>query len=288
MTKLYGKLLVAMIAMIAVACLLTGCGNNEDGGAEAVPTVTVYADSQINGSYGFSYQKLTVAADTAESYGYEDQVSSATAVSALDVLVAMHETQYGDDFTADTCGDYFAVDGGWISKAFANKTTSWSVIVNGEASHSEVTSEYGGYESLMISQTQVNDNDVVEVVSYQDTTSYADNELWFLQDDAKVNQLSLTAGAETTLTIKGYSFSNYGSYGTEEILSQYLMPMEGARLAILNEDGTLTDIDGAVSDSEGILNFLMDEAGTYTVVAYMPAETGIVAFYSAMTVTVAE
>lgn len=287
MTKLYGKFVVAMIAMVAVACLLAGCGN-DDNEAETVPTVTVYADSQLNGSYGFPYQELTVAADTAESYGYEDQVSPETAVSALDVLVAMHEVQYGDAFAADTCGDYFAVDDGWISKAFGNNTTSWSVIVNGEAAHSEVTSESGGYESLMISQTEVNDGDVVEVVAYQDTENYADNELWFLQDDAKVNQLSLTAGAETTLTIKGYNFCFYGSYGTEEIFSQYLMPMEGAQLAILNEEGSLVDIDGAVSDSEGVINFQMDEAGTYTVVAYMPAETGIAAFYSAMTVTVAE
>jgi hypothetical protein len=287
MTKLYGKFVVVMISLFAIACLFVGCGN-VDNSAETVPSVTVYADSQIDGNYGFPYQELTVSADTAESYGYEDQVSEDTAVSALDVLVAMHEVEYDDAFTTDTCNDYFVVNDGWISKAFENDTTSWSVIVNGEAAHSDVTSEYGGFESLMINQTEVSDDDVVEVISYQDMENYTDNELWLLQDDTRISQLSLTAGAETTLTVKGYSFAYYGAYGTEEISSQYLMPMEGAQLAILNEDGSLSVMEGVASDVDGMVTFQIDEAGTYTVVAFMPEDTGMIAFYSALTVTVVE
>lgn len=276
-----------IMAVIFASSLLVGCSGS-DKDEVAVPTVTVYADSQTNGSYDFPYQPLTVAADTAETYGYEDQVSAESAVSALDVLVAMHEMQYGDDFTADSCNDYFVVKDGWISKAFANDTTSWSVILNGEAAHSEVASEYGGYESLMISQTEVADDDVVEVVAYQDAENYSDNEIWFLQDDKKISQLSVTAGAETTLTVKGYAFCMYGAYGTEEIGKDYLTPLAGVQLALLNEDGSLTDLDGAVSDDEGAVSFHIDDAGTFTVVAYMPADTGIIAFYSALMVTAAE
>ncbi len=279
--------MAAMLMAFVVSSLLVGCGGNDQKDA-AAPSVTVYADSQLNGNYDFPYQALTVAADKAESYGYEDQVAAENAVSALDVLVAMHEVEYGDDFTADTCKDYFTVKDGWISKAFENNTTSWSVILNGEAAHSEVTSEYGGYESLMISQTEVNDNDVVEVVAYQDTENYTDHAIWFLQDDKKINQLSVTAGAETTLTVKGYAFCFYGSYGTEEIGKNYLTPLAGVQLALLEEDGSLTDLEGAVSDSAGTVSFYIEEAGTFTVVAYMPADTGVLAFYSALTVTVAE
>ncbi|HMM06145.1 MAG TPA: hypothetical protein PKD52_05690 [Clostridiales bacterium] len=279
--------MAAIIALFVVSSLLAGCGGNEKEKA-ATLSVTVYADSQLNGNYDFPYQALTVTADTAESYGYEDQIAAESAVSALDVLVAMHKAQYGEAFTVDTCNDYFAVDGGWISKAFGNATTSWSVILNGEAAHSEVTSEYGGYESLMISQTEVTDNDVVEVVAYQDTENYTDNMIWFLQDDKKINQLSVTAGAETTLTVKGYPFCIYASYGTEEIGENYLTPLAGVQLALLEADGSLTDLAGAVSDSAGTVTFHVEEAGTFTVVAYMPADTGSLAFHSALTVTAAE
>ncbi len=279
--------MATIIVVLVVSSLLIGCGGNDKKDA-AVPTVTVYADSQLNGTYGFPYQALAVAADKAEAYGYEDQISDESAVSALDVLVAMHEAQYGDDFTAETCNDYFAVEDGWISKAFENNTTSWSVILNGEAAHGEVTSEYGGYESLMISQTEVTDNDVVEVVAYQDIENYTDNAIWFLQDDKKINQLSVTAGAETTLTVKGYAFCFYGAYGTEEIQKTYLTPLTGVQLALLQEDGSLADIEGAISDSTGTVSFHVDEAGTYTVIAYMPADTGVFAFYSALMVTAAE
>lgn len=279
--------MAAIVMVLVASSLLVGCGGNDPKDA-AVLSVTVYADSQLNGNYDFPYQALTVAADTAESYGYEDQIAAESAVSALDVLVAMHEVQYGDDFTAETCNDYFAVDGGWISKAFENSTTSWSVILNGEAAHSEVTSEYGGYESLMISQTEVTDNDVVEVIAYQDTENYTDNAIWFLQDDKKINQLSVTAGAETTLTVKGYAFCFYGAYGTEEIVKNHLTPLAGVQLALLEKDGSLTDLEGAVSDSTGTVTFHVEEAGTFTVVAYMPADTGGLAFYSALTVTAAE
>lgn len=259
------------------------CGSSEE--TVSVPTATVYADVQVSGAFVRPYNEITVAADAAENNGFTDQVSAETGVSALDVMVALHEELYGDDFTADPAA-YMQVDGGWINGAFENSGDSWSVIYNGESAHSDTVSAYGGFEALTVDQTEVKDGDVVEFVAYQDTVNYGDYALWIYHGEERVTKLDATAGSEVDLTVKGYSLGFYGSFGTDEITASYLVPVEGVHLAFMAEDGTLTDLDGSVSDGEGSVKMTIEEPGTYTVVAYLPAGGDNVAFAAGLIVMV--
>lgn len=276
------------IALTLLCCAgllgLCGCGGEETTETADVLTATVYADAQVGGEFIYPYAEVTASADAAENVGLADEIAPETAVSALDVLVAVHEELYGEAFTADPAA-YLGVDGGWISNAFENSTDSWSVIYNGESAHSDVESSYGGYEALMINQTAVADGDVVEFVAYQDTVNYADNALWIMQDGTRITSLEVAVGEEVSLNVQGYTYSFFSSYGTETIAAEYLAPVAGVQLGTMAEDGTITAIDGAVCDADGNVTYVPAEAGTYTVVAYLSAGD-VVAFFSALTVTV--
>ena len=259
------------------------CGGSEE--TAALPTVTVYADAQVGGAFVRPYGEITVSADAAENNGFTDQVSADTAVSALDVMVALHEELFGEDFTADPAA-YMQVDGGWINGTFENSGDSWSVIYNGESAHSDTESAYGGFEALTVDQTEVKDGDVVEFVAYQDTENYSDYALWICSGEERITALETEAGAAAELTVSGYSFGFYGSFGTDEIRASYLEPVKGVQLALMAEDGTLTALDGAFSDENGKVSFTLEETGTYTVVACLPPESEGCAFMAALTVTV--
>ena len=259
------------------------CGGSEE--TAALPTVTVYADAQVGGAFVRPYAEITVSADAAENNGFTDQVSADTAVSALDVMVALHEELFGEDFTADPAA-YMQVDGGWINGTFENSGDSWSVIYNGESAHSDTESAYGGFEALTVDQTEVKDGDVVEFVAYQDTENYSDYALWICSGEERITALETEAGAAAELTVSGYSFGFYGSFGTDEIRASYLEPVKGVQLALMAEDGTLTALDGAFSDENGKVSFTLEETGTYTVVACLPPESEGCAFMAALTVTV--
>lgn len=276
------------VALTLLCCAgllgLCGCGDTEaTAGADAL-SVTVYADAQVGGEFVYPYAEVTVSSDAAENAGFADEVASDDAVSALDVLVAVHEDLYGEAFTADPSA-YLAVDDGWIGNAFENSTDSWSVIYNGESAHGDTESSYGGFEALMINQTEVADGDVVEFVAYQDTVNYADNALWFMQDGKRITALDATAGEEIALNVQGYTYSYYGAFGTEGIIAEYLAPVAGMQLGVMAADGSISAMDGAVCDEEGNVTCAFDEAGDYTVVAYLP-EGDAVAFFSVLTVTV--
>lgn len=273
------------LALLCCAGLLGLCGCGTDVEPTDVLTATVYTDAQVDGSFVRPYGEITVSADAAENNGFADQVAPETAVSALDVMVALHEELYGKDFTADPAA-YIGIDGGWINNAFDNSTDSVSVILNGESAHSDAASSYGGFEALTVDQTEVKDGDVIQFVSYQDTENYSDYALWLYADDEKVTSLDVASGSDVKLNVKGYTFSFYGAYGEEEITASYLEPMAGVELAVLGKDGVLSPLDGAVSDAEGNVTFALEEAGTYTVVAYLPEGNEAVSFMACLTVTV--
>lgn len=276
------------VALTLLCCAgllgLCGCGETETTAGAETLSVTVYADAQVGGEFVYPYSEVTVSSDAAENAGLSDEIAPDAAVSALDVLVAVHEELYGDDFTADP-SSYLAVEDGWISNAFENSTDSWSVIFNGESAHSDAESSYGGFEALMINQTEVADGDVVEFVAYQDTVNYADQTLWFMAEGTRITALELAAGEEFSLNVQGYTYSLYGAYGTEAIANTCLMPVAGVQLGLMAADGSITPIDGAVCDDGGNVTLVLAEAGDYTVVAYVP-QGDVVAFYSALTVTV--
>ncbi|KAF5034606.1 S-layer homology domain protein [anaerobic digester metagenome] len=130
------------------------------------------------------------------------------------------------------------------------------------------------------------DGDICELVKYQDTTDYADQYLWFLQDDAKVTSLDVVAGSTIDLQLGGYPFMAKGTFGTAAILADHLSAFSGVQLALMNEDGTLTAIPEAVTDEDGDVSLSFDDCGSYTVVATVPASSETKAFLSVLTVNV--
>ena len=83
-----------------------------------IPT-TVWADdpSAVTAKVNFTAQagnaflippqfNVEVRSDLAESYGYTDSVPQAENVSALDVLVKVHQIMLGDLFTEETKNTY--------------------------------------------------------------------------------------------------------------------------------------------------------------------------------------
>lgn len=280
MKKMNKNIVFALVVMTLVLCFSMGAA------AVTVVEADVTLDVQSAGAFALPYQTVTVKADLAEEYGYTDQLSPSEQVSALDVLVKMHELIYGDDFTTANCTDYLDVPGGWISRALEEKTTGWSFAVNGECAHSDVEIPPYGYVGLAVNQTPVVDGDICELMKNQDTVEYADQYLWFLQDNAKVTSIDVLAGSSIDLKLAGYPFMTNGTFGTEAILADHLSALSGAQLALMDKDGKLTDIPAAVTDEDGAASISFKECGSYTVVATVPASSETKAFLSVLTVNV--
>ncbi|HMM06142.1 MAG TPA: S-layer homology domain-containing protein [Clostridiales bacterium] len=280
MKKMNKNIVFALVVMALVLCFSMGAA------AATAVDAEVTLDVQSAGAFVLPYQTVTVNSNLAEEYGYTDALAASEQVSALDVLVKMHELIYGDAFTTANCTDYLNVPSGWISKALEEQTTGWSFAVNGECAHSEVEIPPYGYMGLAINQTPVVDGDVCELMKNQDTVEYADQYLWFLQDNAKVTSLDVLAGSAIDLQLGGYPFMAKGTFGTAAILADHLSALSGVQLALMNEDGTLTAIPEAVTDEDGDVSLSFDDCGSYTVVATVPASSETKAFLSVLTVNV--
>lgn len=227
MKKTNKNIVFTLVIMALILCCSMGAA------ADTAVDADITLDVQSAGAFVLPYQTVTVNAGLAEEYGYTDALDASEQVSALDVLVKIHEMIYGAAFTKADCTDYLNVStDGWILKALEEATYAWSFVVNGECAHSEETAAYGGYIALNVHETPVVDGDVCELVQYQDTEEYADQYLWFLQDDAKVVSLDVVAGSTFDLQLAGYPFMAKGAYGTAAILADHLTALGGAQLAL--------------------------------------------------------
>ena len=278
------KLLGLIGIFIFTAFCLCGCGAGNDAPDGAV-NVTVFTDVQTSGTIMAPYAETEVNSGIAEAYGFTDSVSAENGVSALDVMVALHEKMYGEAFTADSAGDYLSVEDGWINLAFECDTASWSVLLNGESAHGDNESSYGGFEALTVDQTEVKDGDLIEFVSYQDTENYADNELWILKDGEKVTEAEIAAGEELSLEIKGYSVMMLGAYGTDAITAG-LAPVADVMFGLVEEDGSITPMDETITGTDGKAAVSFDTAGTYVLMAYSLDGSETPCFASPLVVTV--
>ncbi len=223
-------------------------------------SVTVRA--QADNAYLCGIATPEVASDLAESYGYTDNVTGA--VSALDALVKAHELMFDDAFTKDTKDVYLVVsDEGYVSKIFGEETYSNGFSVNCGFPNDGTTSEYG-YNGTTVNQTAVSDGDVVDFFFLQDTTNWSDN-FTFVEVPEKVY-----SGETFDVTVKGLSYYSEGCYcGTPEEFKAAAAPKEGLGLGWLDiASGTVTAIDGAVSDANGKVTLTAPETtGIYNLVA---------------------
>ena len=217
--------------------------------APVVTTAEVTIRSQAAGAYlhGFA-EKQTVASDLAEKYDFTDEVDG---VSALDVLVRAHQLTFGDAFTKETAKDYLDVDGSTVKKLFCMETTANGFAVNQGYPNDGTASPYGGYNGTMITNTKVNDGDIIDFFTYQDTTSWLDNYTWVAVPTEVVE------GENITVTVSGISYAIRGYlHKTPDELKTAAKPLEDVQMAWVDPTtGELTEIEGAVTDESGKATF---------------------------------
>ena len=193
------------------------------------------------------------------------------------MLVKAHELIFGDDFTSDTCTGLLALnDSGFVTTIFGEETSASGFTMNGACPHDGVlvsdptNGDY--YTGYTFAQAAVQTGDSLEFYLYQDDEYYLDLYPHIEQSGSAVSSLTATAGADVTLTLKGYCIAFYGFSPAETILAQ-TQPIEDAQLALVNaQTGALTNISGAVTGEDGSVTFTAPAAGDYLLTAYVPEE----------------
>ena len=167
---------------------------------------------------------IIVYSDAAENLGYKDMVDQETAVSALDVLAAMHKEKY-PTIDSTTATNYLELwyqesltkDGAWIDKMFGIESRFVSFAVNGIAPHTddlyvdtttgEKTNDYVG---KMVNEAEVEDGDVIDFFFYKDIDTYSDMYAYFADDNGDfLKSLTVTPGETYTLNVKAYAYGKY-------------------------------------------------------------------------------
>ena len=252
-------------------------------------TITVTASMQAENAFLLVPQKLSVSSGLAESYGYTDAVTDG--VSALDVLVQVHEVLFGEDFTEETKDEYLSVSSsGWASKV-AGLTDSFSFAVDGEYP-CDRSGEYGqyGYTGYTITQAPVSNNGSVEFFFYQD--SYCtDYYTWFTDaSGSRLDAITVTAGESFTLGLDGYMYAYGGSLTPEDRETQGAA-LDPEDIQICTADaktGELTPVDGKTVDENGKVTLSFEQAGSYVLSAIGDEYTDIVSPWLKVTVTRSE
>lgn len=220
---------------------------------------------------------ITVYSDAAENLGYKDMVDQETAVSALDVLVAMHKEKY-PTIDSTTATNYLELwyqesltkDGAWIDKMFGTKTTDVSFAVNGIAPHTDdlyvdstgkVTNDYVG---KMVNEAEIEDGDVVDFFFYKDVSGYNDKYAYFTDAAGNfVKSLTVTPGESYTLNVKAYTYAYY-SLSKPEWRALFV---ENVPEAIVITDGN--DNYYMIDNGQVTIDVPADATGTYTLYGAM-------------------
>lgn len=185
---------------------------------------------------------MTVAADTAKSYGYEKPEEMKNKVAVVDVLYAIHKELYGTDFENDP-GRYLAVDNtGKINTIFKAQNPNVSYLINDKYPMDASGNMTAAHNSV------VNTGDQFSLFVYADTTGWTDKYLFF-QDVPS----SVEAGKEFAVTLKTYGYDS--NWNTVELL------VAGSTLTLENKaTGEKTQ---AVTDENGSAVIKAEKAGSY-------------------------
>ena len=253
-------------------------------------TITVTASMQAENTFMLVPQKLSVSSGLAESYGYTDAVTDG--VSALDVLVKVHEVLFEDDFTEETKDTYLSVSSSGWATTVAGLTDSFSFAVDGEYPcdrSGEYNASYG-YTGYMINQAPVTNNGSVEFFFYQDS-SWMDYYTWFTDaSGSRLDAITVTAGESFTLGLDGYMYAYGGSLTPEDRVKQgAALDPDGIQICMADaKTGELTPVDGKTVDENGKVTLSFEQAGTYVLSAIGDEYTDIVSPWLKVTVTRSE
>lgn len=217
-------------------------------------------------------EHITVYSNAAEDMGYQDKVDQETAVSTLDVLVAMHKKK-GLTMTSATAENYLKLwyqkdKGAWIDKMFGVETTAVSFAVNGLAPDTgEIYKDANGnptndYVGKMVNEAAVENGDVVDFFFYKDTQSYSDMYAYFADDNGNfLKSLTVTPGETYTLNVKAYAYKMYSlSIPSWRNLFVENAPSDYTAVWVSN------DLDNPLFIEDGKVTFTVpaDASGTYS------------------------
>lgn len=239
--------------------------------SEQTKTASVTLTAQIDGTFLCAPQfDIDVSADTAEKYGFTDNVDSG--VSVLDALVALHKIKYGEAFTSETASNYIAVSsGGTASKSFGNSERFSGFVLNGAFPNDGTESQYGGYNGTVETTQEIKDGDTVEFFFYSD--SYSDEIAWLSSKGSAVTEITVLPESNVSLSLKSTAYMYAYNYKNADELHNYGSAVSGAQIAYIDiSSGELSDIDGAVTSSTGDVSFTAPkDDGIYYITAYMPS-----------------
>ena len=235
------KRLTKILAGLSVLTVLMVCMTAVSFAAAKV-NVTVGSSNIINpNSFDYITGNLSVAGDTAEKYGFDDKKESSV-VTFADVMCTMCAEKFGGAFTKDTAANYLAYgETGYYSKWFGVDTYNVGYAFN---------RDFGMSGSAF---DELNDGTIIDVV---EMSNYASPLTYFNKD-----KVTTTVGKNVTLALKG---SSYGMKG------EVIKPAQGKKiqLATVNKDGTLTDINNVVVNSQGQVTLKFAKKGTFIISAY--------------------
>ena len=260
-----------------------------ESGEDDMTQSTIILSAQEGNQYKFLRNSVTIPEGIAKEYGYAnaDTVEKGQ-ITALDALVYLHTQLYGDEFTKETAENYLQINAeGWITRIYAKDTKYAGFLVNGYPAHNGELGEDGSYAGLVINETVLSENDVVEFVIFQDEVTSGDYYGWFAADGEKTEEITAEAAGRVSLTLEGYMLAYTGLYeaGSEQ---QQILPIQGAQIQLIDENGVSTDIENAVTDENGQVTFTAPEAGKYTVSARTTDEMTYPVFSPWCTLTVTE
>lgn len=218
---------------------------------EESSSVSVALIGQMDGAFLVPPETtVPVEAGLAGYYGYPygDQVTE-NDVTALDALVKMHQIAFGEDDVSE----YLSVSAsGWITKAFGMETGDLGFMVNGKM------------PSTLIHETILHADDVFDFFNYQDTSSYSDKIVWLEKDGQKQTHFDASVNLSLTLTVNSADY-----FGNES-------PVAGVQLALVDEYGTTTPIDSAVTDENGNVLVTFEQPGDYTITVLSSDTTKVI------------
>jgi hypothetical protein len=236
--------------------------------------ITVQKDAT---GFVLAKEKATVAADLSERYGYADAYRGSEA-TALDALVAAHIALYGAD-EAVVRGSLAVSGSGFVTRVLGLDTSSLVFLVNGRMPGDGVfmPDAYMGGNSqtgYAIGQAPLSDDDAVSFVVLQ-SDYYMDQYSWFEAGGQKTDAISVPAGQNLRLTLKGYWAVFYG-LSDAETQAAHTGPIEEAAIVPVTMNGAAGTFGAALAttDEDGQATLKFDSPGTYIVSAAGDSEYG--------------
>lgn len=251
-----------ILALMFTTMLLLGCSIGISAAETPVSSTVIVSFSGTESLPNVYPMHMSVSSDTAENFGFTDQVDPAKNASALDVMVAFHEWYFYDEktsFTKETAADFLEVSPeGWVSKAWTVASWNWCFSVNGSSPH-------GTDMSYTVSQSVVDNGDVVDFFLYQDNMGYSDLYPWFLLNEERVTSIRVPVSSKIELGLGGFGFMMHGADGDDVILKN-LEEIKDAKIVCIdtNTDSVVKTVNVTGKTAE---SFQMDKAGQYVIYA---------------------